>query len=310
MYLTQPIGNVLQKFNQQTINIIYEPHYNMIDILFGVCGLNLYAFDNEIKNHNIPTNISLSVLKSEQIDLFHFNLGISNNVLSYASNPKFISAHLNTLICIPNKKPPQLKKEDLLLIDRNLHRTKKLFFSQDHADSWRFHNTEVIEYGVPLDHFYVDASAERKNKVLLFNFNKANTEAVRIIAHILQNREVEFDIIETLPYNTHLIRDTLNKYAVCVELNEKSISNALVAIACGCNAVAHNSNGLSTTYDAVPNLHFGDTVQAMADRVIALIKQPEINDYTNYYQQHFNFEKFRTRLTSVISQLNSETFYI
>ena len=34
MYLTQPIGNILQKFNNQNINIFYEPYHNMIDIMF------------------------------------------------------------------------------------------------------------------------------------------------------------------------------------------------------------------------------------------------------------------------------------
>lgn len=310
MYLTQPIGNVLQKFNQQTTNIIYEPHHNMIDILLGLCELNLYTFDNAIKYNNIPVNISLSILRPDQLDLLHFNLAMSNNVLSYASHPKFIPGHLNTLVCISHKKPAQLKKEDLLLMDRNLHRVKKLFFSQDQADSWKFQNTQTIEYGIPLEHFYAEESSERSNKVLLLNFNKTNTEAIRIVAQILGNNNISFDVIETLPYNTHLIRETFNKYAVCVELNEKNISNALVAVACGCSCVVHNANEIRDTYGSVPNLYFGDNIQTIANQVVELSTQPKSNHYKDYYQEHFNFDKFRTSVTSTISQLNSETFYI
>lgn len=311
MYLTQPIGNILQKFNNQTINLYYEPYHNMIDIMLGLCDINLYTFDNELVSNDIGTNLSLSFCRSEQIDLFHYNMAVANNILSYASNQKFVPAHLNTIVFVANNKPAQLKKEDLLLMDNNLSRVTKVFFEQKQAESWKFKNYELINYGVPSDHFYVSNPYETRNKkALLLNFGGINNDGIRILSQILQSNGVPFDVINQLPYNTEKIREIFNQYALCVELNERNISNVLVSIACGCIGLSYDANGLGTSYTSVPNLYFGKTIYDIANGVISLLSNQQPQDHTDYFKKNFDFAQFKDHITNLIKNLNKGTFYL
>lgn len=311
MYLTQPISNILQKFNNQTINIYYEPYHNMIDVMLGLCELNLYCFDKDLIDKDIGPNLDLSFCHSHQIDLFNYNMAISNNILSYASNQKFLSAHLNTIIFVANNKPAQLKKEDLLLMDNNLSKVTKVFFDKKQAESWKFKNYELVNYGIPLDKFNVTSQYDERNKkVLLLNFNGSNNDGIRILSQILQNNNIPFDIINQLPYNTEQIRQMFNQYAICVELNERNISNVLVSIACGCIGLSYDANDLGVSYHAVPNLYFGKTIYDIANGVISLLSDQKPQDHTDYFENNFSFPSFKESMKNLTHNLNKGTFYL
>lgn len=311
MYLTQPIGNILQKFNNQTINIYYEPYHNMIDIMLGLCDLNFYSFEKDLVDKNIGTNLGLSFCRPNQIDLFHYNMAISNNILSYASNQKFLSAHLNTIIFVSNNRPSQLKKEDLLLMDNNLSKVIKVFFDKQQAESWKFKDYKLVNYGISLDHFYItNEYSNRNKKVLLLNFNGINNEGIRILSQILQNNNINFDVINELPYDTERARELFNQYSVCVELNERNISNVLVSIACGCMGLSYDANDLGQSYRAVPNLYFGKTIYDIANGVVSLLNQNTPQDCKDYLKENFDFISFKEHITNLVQNLNKGTFYL
>lgn len=311
MYLTQPIGNILQKFNNQTINIYYEPYYNMIDIMLGLCDLNLYAFEKDLIEKNIGTSLGLSFCRPNQIDLFHYNMAIANNILSYASNQKFLPSHLNTIIFVANNKPSQLKKEDLLLMDNNLSKVTKVFFDQQQAESWKFKDYKLLNYGIALDHFYItNEHSNRNKKALLLNFNGINNDGIRILSQILQNNNIKFDVINELPYNTEQIREIFNQYAVCVELNERNLSNVLVSIACGCMGLSYDANDLGQSYKAVPNLYFGKTIYDIANGIISLLNEHQPQDCREYLKEKFDFVSFKENITNLVQNLNKGTFYL
>lgn len=311
MYLTQPIGNILQKFNNQTINIYYEPYYNMIDIMLGLCDLNLYAFEKDLIEKNIGTSLGLSFFRPNQIDLFHYNMAIANNILSYASNQKFLPSHLNTIIFVANNKPSQLKKEDLLLMDNNLSKVTKVFFDQQQAESWKFKDYKLLNYGIALDHFYItNEHSNRNKKALLLNFNGINNDGIRILSQILQNNNIKFDVINELPYNTEQIREIFNQYAVCVELNERNLSNVLVSIACGCMGLSYDANDLGQSYKAVPNLYFGKTIYDIANGIISLLNEHQPQDCREYLKEKFDFVSFKENITNLVQNLNKGTFYL
>ena len=312
MYLTQPIGNILQKFNNQNINIFYEPYHNMIDIMLAQCELDLYAFDTDLVGKEISLNLgSLNFCYPDQVDLFHYNMAISNNILSYASNQKFIPAHLNTIVFVANNKPAQLKKEDLLLMDNNLSRVTKVFFSAQQVESWKFNTAETIPYGISLESFYITNPTETRNKkALLLNFNKVNNDGIRILSQILGNNNISFDVLTELPYSSQRIREIFNEYSLCVELSEKNISNVLTSISCGCLGLCYDANDLGMAYSSVPNLYFGKTIYDMANGVATLLQNELVQDHTDYFNSNFNFNTFKNKIKNLTSKLNKETFYL
>ena len=47
MYLNQTMGNILNKFNNQQTNVLYDPQNNLFDILLSECGIRLITKNRE-----------------------------------------------------------------------------------------------------------------------------------------------------------------------------------------------------------------------------------------------------------------------
>lgn len=283
----------------------------MIDIMLGLCDLNLYAFDAESINKKIAPNLGLVFANPRQSDMFNYNMAIANNILGYASQQKFLPSHLNTLIFVASPKPQQLKKEDLLLMDGNLSKVTKVFFSKTQAESWRFKKYELLNYGVPQEHFnVVNSYKERNNKILLLNLNNSGADGIKMLAQLLRNNNISFDVMNELPYDTSMINQIFNSYAICVELNDRNISNLLVSISCGCVGLSYGGNGISEAYQSVPNLYFANTIYDMANLIVSMSQNETIQECGDYFKKNFDFAEFKTKITELISNLNRETFYI
>lgn len=305
MYLSQSIGNIAQKFNNQNTNIIYELSNNLFDLHIGLCDQHTYCVDDKLKISD--ENINLCCIQPNQTDLINFSCALSNNVLGYASNMKYVPLHINVGIFIHNKKPIQIKKEDLLLIENNLNKTKKVFFSKAIADSWRFKDVDIVRYGINRSHFYETNSVDdRSNKILLIAHNDQN---LNIIKQILLSNKIEFDMFDMSSINITKTRDTLNKYKICVDFSE-NIINLITAISCGCIGIAHNANNLQDSFNGIPNLYFGDSISDIIQTISNVQKNYHRLNITDYFESNFNFDTFATNITKIINYLNRETFYI
>jgi len=305
MYLSQSIGNIVQKFNNQQTNIIYDLSGTIFDLHIGLCRESLYCIDDKLLIND--QNMRLSCIRSDQIDLMNFTSALNNNILGYASNMKYIPFHLNVGIFTHNNKPIQIKKEDLLLINNNLTRTKRIFFSKTIADSWKLPDAEIIQYGVDRSSFYETNPVEnRTNKILLISHQSQN---LNIIKQILLNNQIEFDVLDTIPFDVAEVRETLNRHKICIDFSE-NITNLITAISCGCVGISHNTNNLKDSFISTPNLYFGDSISDIIQITKSLQQTYVRSDIKNYFESHFNFNTFRDNITRIINTLHRETFYI
>lgn len=305
MYLNQITGNILNKFNNQPINVVYEPQRNLFDVLLAECGIRLFS----PKGYNFEGlgASNLSMLDNTQFDLFNYNVGISNNIIDYSSNKKFIPMHLNSIIFTHSYSPQQIKKEDLLLLDQNFTRETKVFFSANAAKSWRFTaNNIVYNYGIPTNLLFKENNV-RNNRILLLNFEKSSN--IQSLAQFLVQHNIQVDIVENIHFDIQILRELFNKYDVCIDLGDHNIINLLVAISCGCKAITYNTDMVQNDYSSVPNLYAAKTVQDL----INVIKQATIaplNKYEEYIKTNYCFDKFKRTTLNLINQANNEAFII
>jgi len=304
MYLSATTANILQKFNSQPINILYEPQRNLFDVSLASCGLNLFI-DQRYNPLGIQDS-TVRLLNDVYFDLYNYNVGISNNIVGYSTQKRFSSLHLNTLIFTHSDRPQQIKKEDAVLLDQNLRREYKIFFSQSIANSWRFNNNvQVYNYGINKE-FY-DEKNERNNRVLLLNMEKS--PHVESLAQFLHTHGIETDIVADIHFDIDILRTLFNKYSVCVEFNEYNIINLLTAIACGCKCITYATPMIVENYQNTPNLYFAKTVQDLISS-IKEVKNTPIREYQKYIETEYSFDNFKTRIVNTIEKANNEAFII
>lgn len=304
MYLSSITGNVLNKFNNQKINILYEPQYNLFDVLISQCDLRIFCSKNS-RFKNLE-NSNTTMFDNNQFDLFNYNVGITNNILAYSTNRKFSQLHLNSIIFTHSFKPNSLKKEDLLLLNNNLNKDKKVFFTKEALESWRLDNNAVYSYGIPLDKFF-DEKNVRQNKVLLIDIE--NSPHTATLCQYLKNHNIEIDILTTLDFNVNSLRAMFNQYSVCIDLNEYNIINLLVAICCGCNAITYSTNMIMNNFSDTPNLFTARTVQDLIQTINSALNSP-VMDHTKYFEENYSFEEFKNNTTNLILEANNRAYTI
>lgn len=304
MYLSQITGNILNKFNNQPINVWYEPQSNMFDVLLSECGIRLFSTNNYKFGGLKESNLTL--VNNMQQSLFNYNVGLTNSILKYSSNKYFSSMHLNSIICTHSYKPEQIKKEDLVLLNNNLSRELKIFFSEDVASSWKMNNRVVFPYGIPTDVFY-DEKNVRNKRILLLNLE--NLPNIEPLAQFLGNHEIEVDILTELNFDTAALRKLFNQYSVCVDLADHNIVNLLTAIACGCKCVTYATRMIIDNYSNTPNLYVARTVE---DLILSIKQALSLNviDSKEHMQTNHPFGVFKQNMLNIIEKNNSEVFLI
>lgn len=307
MYLSKITGNILNKFNNQKINVLYQPQRNMFDLLLSECGIRLYIDKRYEYTQTKQSNIVQ--VTDDESNLFNYNVGITNNIIGYSSQKIFTQLHLNSIIFTHSYKPKQVKKEDLVLINNNLTKEKKIFFSQDVSDSWDLiSNKIVIKYGIPTDKFYIDNNDSlSKNNILLLNFEKQ--PAMENFAAILIENGLTVDIVEEMNCNIDLVRDLFNKYKIVIDFNEHNITNLLCAVSCGCHAITYMTEMTVNNYSDTPNIYLARSIKDIIDICkVCLPKQPD--PAQQYIEKNFPFNTFKDKITNMVHQANNEVFVI
>lgn len=304
MYLSSITANVLNKFNNQQINILYEPQYNLFDILLSQCGLNLFIPKNDRFVNLLSSNIT--ALNEDQYNLFNYNVGITNNIIGYSSQKKYDAFHLNTIIFTHSYKPTAIKKEDLVLLNNNIRNTYKIFFESGSRDSWKLNNSALINYGISLDKFY-PMNEDRSSRVLILNFDR--NPNISTLVEFLEKHDIGVDIVQEISGDVELITELFNKYKVCIDLSDYNISNLLVCIACGCKAITYATPMIMENYSSTPNLYTATTVQDLISAINKALLAETI-DHTEFYKKHYNFDEFSNRINNIVKDSNNRAFIL
>lgn len=304
MYLSKVTGNILNKFNNQPINILYEPQKNLFDVILSQCNIRLFTKNNV--NFLKLESSNLTLVNDNQHDLFNYNVGITNSILEYSTNKIFDAMHLNSIIFTHSLKPPQIKKEDIALLNSNLQKNVKIFFTESAADSWKLDNTIVYNYGIPTDKFY-NINKNRENKVLILNYN--NFSNVETLQQFLNSKGIHTDIVTQLNFDVVMLNELFNQYQICIDLNEFNIINLLAALASGCNVVTYATPMIVNSYSNVPNLYMAKTIEDLVSSIQYAMNTAHI-DCSEYLAKNYPFDIFKNNITSLVERLNNEVYIL
>lgn len=302
MYLSFTIGNILQKFSTNRKNIVYYQQNNLFDHSLFALDNNYYLFDNNQTSYGISNAIDLP---GRMTNLYNYNLSLTNNIIGYStSNIK--NFHINSIIFTHSYRPHFIKKEDASILNNNLSRELKVFFSENAKMSWGINKrSSVIKYGIPKAFNVVNKN--RDKDILILNFDKAVHNQQLLMA--LRSNEYSCDTLDTCHMPIDDINNKLNEYKVCIDLAEHNIINMLCAVSAGCKAVTIKTAMLNNDYRDVPGLHLLDSPSDILDNIPTILKNNEnIENQSETVSNMYSFETFSNNITSFVNEINQEAF--
>ncbi len=305
MYLSFITGNVLQKLSSNKKNIVFYPQNNLFDhTVFQLIDNNYYIFGDNKTNYSIPNVIDLP---QSHLSLYNYNLSITNNIIGYSTSnlKKF---HINSIIFTHSYRPHFIKKEDASILNNNLSKEIKIFFSENARKSWGInHRYEVIKYGIPKE--FNNLGLERPKDVLILNFDKAvhNSQLLRA----MKSRGYECDTLDSNKMSIDQLNSICNQYKICIDFADHNVVNLLCSIASGCKAIGLKTEMLANDYGDVPGLYLINSPSEVIDTIGSIIKDTDtIEDNSVAVHEMFDFNSFSESLKNSINTINQEAFII
>lgn len=304
MHLGFITGNILEKFTNPNYNIIYYPQNNLFDHLIGLIDdYNIMVFSASSDHCNIK---NLTDLPSDRVNLYNYNLCISNSIIEYTKN-NLKGFHLNSIICTHSQKPLYIKKEDVLLIGQRIAKEIKVFFSKAIIDSWKLNNnTYYIKYGIPDNFTYLKPHNERKDILIINSHNPVLTEKLK---SALQEKNLSCDCMDIYNLELKNINELFNEYKICIDLNTDNIINVLCSIAAGCIGITPNNE--SSEYKDLQGLFFINSLESIINTISSIMNTSyDPSTASNEIKEAFPFNEFRNNMNNLIHKANREAFIL
>lgn len=305
MRLTAISSSIIHQILSDEINVIYQPDNSLFDHILCTCTqeINYHVFSND--SYTLSENCRN--LPSSHIEIYDYDIYVSNEIMNLIQSKDTVGQtfHITDLIFQHRHKPPQMKKEDLSLINHNTKHKSKIFFDQNVMSSWGCENSQLISYGIPLN-LFTQNNNDRNANVLILGHNE--TVAQQIQNHFL-SQNIQCEIINSFnQLSINEVVDKFNQYRIALDLNNTTIDQ-LCALGCGCNVVAlSNQPSLTPLINAQ---HSVDGVIAYCDTL--LNKTDKIADHEeikNYLDTNFNYDKFQTSISEIMEFNKRKAFIL
>lgn len=302
MYLSFTVGNILQKFSKDKKNIVYYQQNNLFDHNLFELENNYYLFNNKQNNYEIQNVIDLP---QTMIHLYNYNLSLTNNIIGHPTS-SIQNFHINSIIFTHSYRPNFIKKEDASILNKNLARELKVFFSENAKNSWGVNQrSEVIKYGIPKSFQVINK--DRDKDILILNFDKAIHNQQLLTA--LRSKGYSCDTLDTCRMPISDINIKLNEYNVCIDLADHNVINMLCAISAGCKVATIKTEMLNNDYDEIPGLYLLDSPSDILDNISTIIKNDDsIEKKSEIVSNIYSFDIFSNNITRFINEINQEAF--
>lgn len=246
------IRNLMEKFSNPEINILYFPALSAIDLHILDIPVNYYG-NTDISSQNLTNLTELTCASYDFIMTHHLN----DTVLNLSN-----SFHIPILYYVNDKN--QIKQHH-----------KNIIYLYDTKTPIEIPNTICINL---IDDILVnDVDIESKNDCVFINYHseKINNK----LQNEIKERIPEAVFLDSLPNNISELSKTFSQYKVCVDINPNNTYDTLIALKNKClciNFYQENSVVLDTKYD---NLYY---VNQLDDSVYQnLIKFYNTNQFNN-----------------------------
>ena len=157
-----PVANIVNSLiYQDNFNIVYDSHGSLFDLIIKSMDFAIHDADiahSDMWYHSFLTNNPIN---------------FTNKYMNTA-----ISSHLNTLAIFHDGVPPQLKKEDVMILQNQIKNSIKILTDGSLASQWLPSDDKwyTVNYGIP----YVDHEEEdRTIDCILFNFRQNNNISIK-----------------------------------------------------------------------------------------------------------------------------------
>lgn len=304
------MSNVLHQCIGNTINIVYEPLGNIFDqILFlSNDNSNFYIIDKTTTEYDV---LNVKILPASLVDCYSYNLYISNNPLSYVNNNISHVFHINSLLIFHYNKPDTLKKEDRAIINNKIQKNTKIFFDKQHMENWQIKNkTNMLSYGVPLEHISYSTSCLNRNKDVMIIGDSQNV-INRSLQQAFQQNNIHCDILSLHQPSIDTINSMLNTYKICIDLSSSGWINCLCACAAGCY-VLHTSSP-SSVPDSATQVGSVESIVSTTKHILQNYSETDhlkrVQNDRFIIERDYNFDIFKGHVQRLIHNLSKNEVY-
>jgi hypothetical protein len=283
MYINKQINNLFYTLNRikknQPTNILYNKSSSLFDT----------AIFSNTKHLLIPIILTTD---NEFINNSFYSALWLNDIIDFSKKiPDYSNYYTNFILAIHSAPPSVFKREDLIIIKRNINQYKFLSFYED-TDDWSMDDIEKIRYGVPpCDSENFD---KREKDILIINFKKQKQSDI-LYQYIKQTFPLT-DIIHDFSLDIDAIHKQIAKYKICIDID--NYYNLLIANSCGCFGItslkSHDENIISVQnsneiFNTIPKLLKNISHKNISDTTIQKYDWSTFCEkINNYSKQIFN----------------------
>lgn len=264
------------------INVMYSPSYSFFD-----------AMINMTTDHGIVPMI-FTKNSNHYIDHTNYSALWLNDIINFSQRiPEYSHFYTSYILAIHDYPSPNMKKEDILILRKNLNKYKFISFLKDNTE-WPFDNITTIPYGVPI----CDSNISKSKDILIINIKKQ--KQTHVLYQYIKQKYPATDITDSNPIDMSQIHTLLSNYKICIDLD--SYYNLLVANSCGAYGITANANRgdefifsvkeINEIFDIIPKLLSIHDSNSIIQKTSVNYNWTEFKDHIKKYTQNLYKEGF------------------
>jgi hypothetical protein len=288
MHLSFINANILHQVLENDINIVYNPTNKIFDYILYLMDSRFFVFGDYVSNTDNCVSLS-----SNYIDLYNYDVAIFNGIVNASQQTVSKTLHINTIIFEHDPKQPNLKKEDLLILNNKTKGIKKIFFDQSNLQTWNQSDSIYLPYGVPTNVFKNTVAYEDRKDVLIYG----NQVLSQQLYNHLNNHQKTCSILDYSQLKIDQINKKLNNYKVVVNLHNDALLN-LAAIAAGCQTISLSNNSNPSI-----GLHVKQSIEQVIQSLNDMLQSNQAPNYElvqKYLADNHDFDLFKIKLSELI----------
>jgi hypothetical protein len=282
------IETTIRSSKKQTMNVLY--HEGSSSVLPAILSHSKKL--NFVRSSNI-TNETLDIDYSAYVCHDYLNM---ENIYRQIINP----IHMKSLVCFNDTPYKMLKKEDLLILQTNLAKSKKLAFCPYVYDTWKpfFEDMVFMTPGIP--DLKISELENRKSIVVVSSSNKKQARSLHS-----QIMDVIKDVGLLVDFNYDIISlmNVFNEYKMAIVL-DNSLS-CLLAMAANCAVISP-----IPFYDQVITYNNSETLNQAINAGFEMTENKETISLGDKIRDSHQYDLFDNNLYNFMLNITREPFLL
>jgi hypothetical protein len=282
------IETTVRSSTKQTMNLLY--HEGTSSVLPAILSHSKKL--NFVRSSNITNNI-LDIDYSVYVCHDYLNM---ENIYRQIINP----IHMKSLVCFNDTPYKMLKKEDLLILQTNLVKSKKLAFCPYVYDAWKpfFEDMVFMTPGIP--DFKISELDDRKSIVVVSSSNK---KQARSLHSQIMDIFKDVGLLVDFNYDIASLTNVFNEYKMAIVL-DNSLS-CLLAMAANCAVISP-----IPFYDQIITYNDSETLNQAINLGFKTIENKETVVLGDKIRDSHQYNLFDNNLYDFILNITREPFLL